>query len=251
MNILVSNDDGIQAEGIKRLAQALSQKGQVYVVAPDQQRSASSHALSLQGTLQVTEVKDFPGAKQAWKTSGTPADCVKLGLDILKRQGIEVDIVYAGINHGANLGSDTMYSGTVSAAAEGAFAGYPAVAVSVCDHHPLYFDGACRLAVSIFDQAIKTAGRTMVISLNTPNIPLEELKGIRIARLGKMTYDGGFHETEPEIYQYKGTLLQIEEDKEDVDARFINEGYATVSAIKYDLNDYEGLKELEGWELSL
>ncbi|MGN0714871.1 MAG: 5'/3'-nucleotidase SurE, partial [Anaerovoracaceae bacterium] len=189
MNILIANDDGIQAEGIRHLAEALSEKGNVYVVAPDTQRSASSHALSIHGRMRAEEVPDFPGAKQAWKLSGTPADCVKLGVEILRRKGIETDIVYAGINHGANLGSDTMYSGTVSAAAEGMFAGYPAVAVSVCSHFPKYFEAACSLAVKVFDRALETAGKGYLISINTPNLPQEEIKGVRTARLGQMTYD--------------------------------------------------------------
>ena len=193
-NILISNDDGIQAEGIRLLAQTLRAKGKVYVVAPDGQRSASSHCLSLHDDLVLTEVTDFLGAEKAWKLSGTPADCVKVGYDILRKQGIMVDIVYAGINHGANLATDTMYSGTVSAAAEGVFLGLPAVAVSVCDHYPKYFDGACDLAAAVFEHAMETKGSGTVVSLNAPNIPRAELKGVKVARLGTLTYHDWFDE---------------------------------------------------------
>lgn len=127
MNILVSNDDGITTEGIKSLAKAMSSCGDVYVVAPHVQRSASSHALSVSGEITLREV-EFEGAKKAYECDGTPADCVKLGIDMLKQEGVIIDVVYAGINHGGNLGTDTMYSGTVSAAAEGMMAGLPAVA---------------------------------------------------------------------------------------------------------------------------
>ena len=119
MNILLANDDGINAEGIRQLAKALRSLGDVYVFAPDRQRSASSHALTIEKQLTIAR-EDFPGAKEAYSVDGTPADCVKLGIYALRDRGIDVDIVYSGINHGGNLGSDTMYSGTVSAAAEGA-----------------------------------------------------------------------------------------------------------------------------------
>lgn len=127
MNILVANDDGIQARGIAELAKALSKAGNVYVAAPNSQRSASSHALSVNDEITMKKI-DFEGATMAFEVGGTPADCVKLALYVLRDKGIDIDVVYAGINHGGNLGTDTMYSGTVSAAAEGLFNGLPAVA---------------------------------------------------------------------------------------------------------------------------
>lgn len=251
MNILIANDDGIQAEGIRRLAQALSKTGDVYVVAPDMQRSASSHALSIHGEMRAEEVQGFPGAKQAWKLSGTPADCVKLGVEIMRRKGIRTDIVYAGINHGANLGTDTMYSGTVSAAAEGMFAGYPAVAVSVCSHFPKHFDAACSLAVKIFDRALASAGKGYVISINTPDLPQEEIRGVRTARLGKVTYDEWFEEDEENVFRYVGEPVKRTDHDADIDVRLIEEGWATISTIRYDLNDYDALKQAEKWKITL
>ena len=251
MNILIANDDGIQAEGIRALAQALAEKGNVYVVAPDTQRSASSHALSIHGEMRAEEVPDFPGAKHAWKLSGTPADCVKLGLEILRRKGLEKDIVYAGINHGANMGTDTMYSGTVSAAAEGMLAGYPAVAVSVCSHFPEHFEAACSLAVKVFDRALETAGKGYLISINTPNLPQQEIKGVRMARLGQMTYDEWFEEKEEMCFRYVGEPVKRTDHDPDIDVRLIEEGWATISTIKYDLNDYEALKQAENWRITL
>ena len=251
MRILIANDDGIQAEGIRALAEALAEKGNVYVVAPDTQRSASSHALSIHGEMYAEEVTDFPGAERAWKLSGTPADCVKLGLEILRRKGIETDIVYAGINHGANLGTDTMYSGTVSAAAEGMFAGYPAVAVSVCSHFPKHFEAACSLAVKAFDHAMETAGKGYLISINTPNLPQEEIKGVRTARLGQMTYDEWFEEEAEMCFRYVGEPVKRTDHDEDIDVRLIEDGWATISTIKYDLNDYDALKQAEKWGITL
>ena len=188
MNILVSNDDGIKAEGIRRLAETLSGQGDVYVFAPDSQRSANSQALSIHEDIIIKKIprESFPVAKQAYSVSGTPADCVKMGIDLLRRKGIEIDVVYAGINHGGNLGSDTMYSGTVSAAAEGAFEGKPAVAVSVNSHTPEHFEGCLVLAEKILPFAMKTAGKGQVISINTPDVPVGEIKGVVPAKLGEV-----------------------------------------------------------------
>lgn len=254
MNILISNDDGIDAIGIKKLVEAMGTCADIYVVAPDTQRSASSHALSLRREITVREV-EFPGAKYALECNGTPADCVKLGLDLLKRQGIHMDAVYAGINLGANLGTDNMYSGTVSAAAEGMLEGVPAVAVSVCSHDATFFEGACKLAVDILPVAMKYKGKLGVISINTPDIPMENIKGVKPARLGTVEYDQWFEEvsrTEGAItYKYTGEPLEKGNHEEDIDVKLIKDGYATISAIKYDLNDYAGLKEMEKWELKI
>lgn len=249
MNILIANDDGIQAEGIRRLAQALSAKGDVYVVAPDGQRSASSHCLGLHDDLVLTEVADFAGAKKAWKLSGTPADCVKVGYDILRKQGIAVDIVYAGINHGGNLATDTMYSGTVSAAAEGMFLGLPAVAVSVCSHAAKHFDAACDLALEVFDHAFETKGLGQVISLNSPNLPKEEIKGVKVAKLGTLTYHNWFEEKEPGVYRYLEAPIFDGSNEPDSDVYLTKHGWSTIAMVKYDLNDYEGLKMAEEWRI--
>ena len=254
MNILISNDDGIDAIGIKKLVEAMGTCADIYVVAPDTQRSASSHALSLRKEITVKEV-EFPGAKYALECNGTPADCVKLGLDLLKKKGIHMDAVYAGINLGANLGTDNMYSGTVSAAAEGMLEGIPAVAVSVCSHDATYFEGACKLAVDVLPIALKAKGRLGVISINTPDIPMENIKGVKPARLGTVEYDQVFEEISrghgTVTYKYTGEPIEIGNHEDDLDVKLINDGYATISAIKYDLNDYAGLKEMEKWELKI
>ncbi|MBR6528700.1 MAG: 5'/3'-nucleotidase SurE [Firmicutes bacterium] len=254
MNILISNDDGIDAIGIKKLVEAMGTCADIYVVAPDTQRSASSHALSLRKEITVREV-EFPGAKYALECNGTPADCVKLGLDLLKKKGIHMDAVYAGINLGANLGTDNMYSGTVSAAAEGMLEGIPAVAVSVCSHDATYFEGACKLAVDVLPIALEAKGRLGVISINTPDIPMENIKGVKPAKLGTVEYDQVFEEISrgngTVTYKYTGEPIEIGNHEDDLDVKLINDGYATISAIKYDLNDYAGLKEMEKWELKI
>ncbi len=254
MNILVSNDDGITTEGIRALVKALSTCGNVYVVAPHVQRSASSHALSVSNEIVMKKV-DFDGAKMAFECDGTPADCVKIGIDVLKEKEIEIDVVYAGINHGGNLGTDTMYSGTVSAAAEGMMAGMPAVAVSVDNHEPTYFEGACQLAVEVFPIVMARKCRRSVISINTPDIPAANIKGVKVAKLGSVEYDQWFEEIARKegsrTYRYRGTPAELDHWTDDMDVKIIRQGYATISAIRYDLNDYEGLEEIKGWGLKI
>src|SRR5665648_822209 len=138
MNILVANDDGIRAEGIYQLVRALSSVADIYVCAHDVHRSASGHSISIGVSLKIEEVQ-FENAKLALEISGTPADCVKLGLKILDKKGIKIDMVFSGINHGGNLGTDTLYSGSVSAPIECAFNGTTALAVSVKAHFPQGF----------------------------------------------------------------------------------------------------------------
>lgn len=254
MNILISNDDGISTEGIKALVKTMSRLGDVYVVAPHTQRSASSHALSVHSLLTVKQV-EFEGARLAYECDGTPADCVKLGIDLLKRQGINTDIVYTGINHGGNLGTDTMYSGTVSAAAEGMMAGLPAVAVSVNGHQATHFEGACELAARVFPHALEMKGRRWVISINTPDVEKSLIKGVKTARMGILEYDQWFEEAGgedgKEVFRYRGEPAELDPETEETDMRLVREGFATIAAVKYDLNDYEGLEKIKEWEITI
>lgn len=254
MNILVANDDGIKARGLAELVRALAGAGNVYVAAPDSQRSASSHALSVNDELTMTKV-DFAGATMAFKVSGTPADCVKLALYVLREQGIDIDVVYSGINHGGNLGTDTMYSGTVSAAAEGLFNGLPAVAVSVNDHQAAYFETACRLALSVLPHVLQDKARLGVVSINTPNLPPEQIRGVKTAVLGPVKYHEWFNvvrdEGEKVTYSYSGTPKNMDCWSAETDARLVREGYATISSVKYDQSDAEGNAVIAQWKLAL
>ena len=254
MNILVANDDGIQARGIAELAKALSKAGNVYVAAPNSQRSASSHALSVNDEITMKKI-DFEGATMAFEVGGTPADCVKLALYVLRDKGIDIDVVYAGINHGGNLGTDTMYSGTVSAAAEGLFNGLPAVAVSVNDHQASHFEGACRLALAVLPLVMEEGKNLGVVSINTPDIPADEIKGVKTATLGKIKYHEWFNVVEENgdkvTYSYSGTPKNMDCWGDDTDAKLVRDGYATISSVKYDQNDVEGNAIIEKWNLKI
>ena len=141
MNILISNDDGIAANGIRVLTEELSKKHNVYVIAPDRERSAAGHSLTLHTPLRVEEIDETQtGAKKTWVTTGTPGDCVKIGVSAILSKEEQPDFVISGINHGPNLGADILYSGTVSCAMEGAMLGIPSIAVSLASMHSDYED---------------------------------------------------------------------------------------------------------------
>jgi len=250
MKILVANDDGIKAEGIHRLVEALSRDADIYVAAPHIQRSTSGHSISVNSPIEVNEI-GFDNAKLAFEITGTPADCVKLGLNLLAKRGVEIDMVFSGINHGGNLGTDTLYSGTVSAAMEGCFCKKPSVAVSVDSHTPKNFEMACELARGTCAKAFGRIGHRTLISINTPDLPKSHIKGVKYARLGVKEYIERF---EPKIteggaiqYWYGGEPVFYEGLESDIDVIAMQEGYATITPMHYDLTDYSLLTEISSW----
>jgi 5'-nucleotidase len=250
MNILAVNDDGIRAEGLYRLVETLSGVADVYVCAPHIQRSASSHSISILSPLKVNEV-EFENAKLAFEITGTPADCVKLGLYLLAERGVEIDMVFSGINLGSNLGTDTLYSGTVSAAGEGCFSKKPSVAISVNDHHATHFELACELALGVCQRAYGKFDYRTVININTPNLPKEEIKGVKFARLGPREYNERFEQKEADgeiQYWYSGKPVFYEGSAE-FDVIAIQQNYAVITPIQYDLTDYKVLEEIEKWRI--
>ena len=251
MNILAVNDDGIHAEGLKALVRGLSGKADVYVCAPDSQRSAKSHSITLGQPVMIEET-EFPFAREAYITSGSPADCTKIGLQFFAEKGISIDMVYSGINMGSNLGRDTLYSGTIGAAAEGALNGVYSVAVSVDDHNAVYFDTAVKLACDVMDLVRDSLESSVVLSINTPNLPGEKIKGIRYLPLaGRRYYDDRFHKSEGEGYCLSGQPLaaQREETENDMDAA--EDGYAVITPLKFDFTDYGNLQIIKEWSLNI
>ena len=250
IKILVANDDGIRAEGIYQLVKALSTVADIYVCAPHVQRSASGHSISI-GVPLTIKVVPFDHAKLALEISGTPADCVKLGLKILEKKGIKIDMVFSGINHGGNLGTDTLYSGTVSAAIEGAFNGVPSVAVSVNDHSPTYFEYACDLAVKTLKKVYGKLDCDTVLNINVPNLPMDQVKGVKYTRLGKREYENWFREEDDKKgdkeYWYSGVPVIYDDLAEDIDVRSMQDGYASITPLHYDLTSHSLLDDLKKW----
>lgn len=250
MNILVSNDDGIDAQGIKELARVLSQIANIYVCAPHIQRSACGHGITVGKPINIREV-EFPNVKRAWEITGTPADCVKIGLSMLSDQGVKIHKVCSGINHGGNLGTDTLYSGTVSAAIEGCICGLPAIAVSINDHNPVTFEVASELAVNIVKTSTGKIDSNTVLNINIPNLPASEVKGMKITRLGAREYEEWFKPKKGDNgeleYWYSGTPVVYENLPEDIDVVAIQDGYASVTPLHYDLTSYRLIEEVKSW----
>jgi 5'-nucleotidase len=248
MNVYISNDDGIRAEGIKRLAAALSEVADIYIGAPEGQCSATGHGISLLEPVGVRRT-EFPGARLAYAIDGTPADCVKLGLGLMEKEGIVIDKVFSGINLGGNLGTDTVYSGTVAAALEGLLCGYPAVAVSVNSHAPTYFEFAEELAVKAALLDFAQVDGQLMLNINVPNLPKEEIKGVKVTGLGRREYRGEFVEKENSggvrKFGYAGVPVYYDDidcDTNDVGAD--QEGYAAVAPIHFDMTNHALIEKL-------
>lgn len=233
MKILISNDDGIFAPGIEALVQAFSGAGyEVIVCAPDSQRSAASHSLSIGRPLTVKEV-DFPGAAKAYAVGGTPADCVKLGLTVLCP---EAQAVVSGVNKGYNVGTDILYSGTVAAAMEGAICGRPALAISQMEKRT-DFSRAAALAVEMFEKLMKNPLAPLsVLNVNYP--ACDEIKGVLTAGMGQLHY---IEHYSPTVYDGQAAYVlmgEVEKDrKQSDDYEKLLKGYATVTVLHYDMTD--------------
>lgn len=250
MNILVVNDDGIGSAGLAALVSHLSAAADVYVCAPDGQRSAKSHSITLGENITVKEAF-VSGAKKALTASGTPADCTKIGLQLFGEMGVTIHMVYSGINMGSNLGRDTLYSGTVGAAAEAALSGYHAVAVSVDDHEAVYFDTAGKLAVDAISHIYGKMDPSVVININTPNLPAEKIRGIKFARLGNRYYDDKFHLTEDGTYALSGEPTPSESHGADSDVAAAGADYAVITPLQFDFTDHAALENIRDWRFEL
>ncbi len=252
MNVLVSNDDGIYAPGIMALVKAISREANVYVCAPDDQRSASGHSISIGKLIEITEIP-FQYASRAFAISGTPADSVKLGLKYLGTLGVEIDMVFSGINHGSNLGTDTLYSGTVSAALEGCICGIPSVAISLDSHFGKDFSIAGNIAAETLRKTFGKLDAKTVLNINVPNLPEKEIKGVRVTRLGEREYDQWFMSEEGEDgitrYRYSGKPVIYEELSQDIDVLAMQEGYITITPLRYDLTNHDLIKEVITWKI--
>ena len=218
MKILISNDDGVMAEGIKALVLELSKEHDVYVVAPDRERSAAGHSLTLHTPIRVEELESKFGAKRIWITSGTPGDCVKIGINAILSEDEKPDLIISGINHGPNLGTDILYSGTVSCAMEGAMMGYPSIAVSLASMtcEPELFKNVA-VFMSKFIHKIKEFPfpKKSILNINVPASP-ESLDIVQADLAGKM-YDTDVEERIdpfgiPYYWIVGGLLLDDDED---------------------------------------
>jgi 5'-nucleotidase len=244
MHILLSNDDGYLAEGLNALANALREHAEISVVAPDRNRSAASNSLTLEMPLRA-----YATDNGFIKVDGTPTDCVHLAITGLLDH--EPDMVFAGINHGSNLGDDVLYSGTVAAATEGRFLGLPAIAISLVGSNPIHFETAADVAVTLLKQLVKKPlPKDTILNVNVPDVALKNLKGFKATRLGQR------HKSEPVIKNKdpRGRIIYwvgppgAEQDAgPGTDFYAINEGYVSVTPLQVDLTRYESIDALASW----
>ena len=252
VRILVTNDDGIQAPGLRVLARELAGLGSVLVVAPDRERSGTGHGITVHTPLRVTPV-DWGEGIQAFTLNGTPADCVKLGIDALADG--PCDLVMSGVNRGPNLGTDVLYSGTVSGAVEGYLQGLPALAVSLdsfTSREQAYVPAA-RLARNLAEKLLGLEA-PLLLNVNVPAPRAEgPAKGVRITRLGVRRYRDVFHRrTDPRgkaYYWLAGRAVDLDQGP-DTDASAVREGYISVTPIHFDLTHHEMIQTLKGWDWS-
>lgn len=254
MKVLLTNDDGIFAEGLQVLARHFEKIADTYVVAPDHEQSAAGHSITMHRPLRAEKVKflhspDLP----AWAVNGTPADCVKLAVEAVLP--VKPDLVVSGINRGANLGTDVLYSGTVSAAIEGAILGYPAIAVSLTEYKNPVYDAAaefvCELAKIIVEKKLPP---DTLLNVNVPGCPKEEIKGMAVTRLGVRLYKNAFEERKDprgRTYYWLAGELVDNEDDDDTDVAAIKRCAISVTPIHFDLTNRELLQKLRDWKLEL
>ena len=250
MIILVTNDDGIDAVGIQKLATMAKNLGEVWVVAPDKQCSAMSQRIHVRGELIVQRRKDFPvEGVQAFSVSGTPADCVKVALmEILPQKP---DIVFSGINIGYNVGQDILYSGTVSCAMEGAMMGYPAMAVSLASmsSEPELFANVAKFIGKFIHKIedYKFPPKT-ILNVNVPGLMPEDLAGVAITKLGgKMFTDEYDKRVDPrgKVYYWMAGELIRHCDNDDSDINALRWNKVSITPITFEMTEASVIPELE------
>ncbi len=251
MRILVSNDDGIFAPGIKALAETLAIENEVYVIAPDRERSANGHALTLHKPLRAEEMNLFNRVKAAWQVNGTPSDCVKLGVGAILEE--MPDIVVSGINRGQNMGTDIIYSGTVSAAMEGNILGIPSIAVSLGSFADIHYQtGADFILKFVKNLETKKLPPKTLLNVNVPAIPADKVAGVKVTKLGVHRYTDVFEKRVDlrgkTYYWLAGESLEYE-DEENTDIVAVKQNYISITPIHYDLTNYEFLGDLTKWNM--
>ncbi|NLW22756.1 MAG: 5'/3'-nucleotidase SurE [Tissierellia bacterium] len=249
MRLLIVNDDGIYEKGIQKLARELEKDYELTIVAPENQRSAQSHAITLEKSLIVKEV-ELEGIKsKAYSVSGTPVDCVRVALDKLVKE--PVDLVISGVNAGLNVGLDILYSGTVSAAIEAHMYKIPSIALSAkWDNGKINYDLAVNFVKDLLEKSKEQIIKNnIILSINTPLLEEDQIKGVKVCKIGGIVYDYYYMEDG----KVKGeSTLRIDGRRqhgpeEDTDRYYISKGYITITPLHYDLTNYDLLEEVESW----
>lgn len=243
---MVTNDDGVHSKGLHQLAKRLKSLGEVTVIAPDRERNAASHALTLHKPLRVEQMGDA-----LYAVNGTPTDCVNLGVNALLDK--RPNLVVSGINKGGNVGDDVTYSGTVSAAIEGTLLGIPSFAVSLFNDGEFNFAAAAEFAVRLARLIVEHGlPKDTLLNVNVPNLPISAIRGVKVTCLGKRIYDRSniVAKTDPRGrgYYWIGANETSWEERKDTDDLAIRDRMVSVTPIHLDLTNYAVLERLRGWE---
>jgi len=240
MNILVVNDDGINAKGLSILAKAASYHGSVFVAAPKVQQSAKSASITYFGHIDVEEVEPIFGSVRTIVVDGTPADCVRLGVKVFEQ---EFDLVLSGINHGVNLAMDVQYSGTIAAAFEASIMGLNAIAFSAADIDLDYiFDETVKLLDEIIENELYLD--TDILNINYPHQSFKKVVGTKLTSMGLRIQHSEYIKTEkPNEYRILSSNVFVKE-KDDADMTAFNAGYVSITPLKLDRTDYKKLKKV-------
>lgn len=250
MKILISNDDGILANGIRALIEALSTRHEVYVVAPDRERSAAGHSLTLHSPLRVEEVDAKYGAKRCWMTTGTPGDCVKLAINAILDENEKPDLVISGINHGPNLGADILYSGTVSCAMEGAMMGYPSIATSLASMRNEYEDFlfSANFIAELLNRldTYKIPPKT-ILNINIPGLDKEDISGIEITELGRRMFTDAYEkriDPRGKVYYWMAGELITEPVNASTDIAAVRNNKISITPVTYEMTRLNIMQDL-------
>jgi 5'-nucleotidase len=245
--ILVTNDDGIHSKGLIVLAKALQEIGDVLVVAPDSEKSAIAHSLTLHRPLRVEKIK-----KNFYAVDGTPADCVHLGVNVILPK--RPRLIVSGINKGGNLGDDIIYSGTVSAAFEGTLLGIPSFAIYLVSRSHFKFDVAAQFALRTARYIIKKGlPKDTFLNINVPNLDEKEIKSYKITQQGRFIHngDGVIEKTDPrgrKYYWIGGGQLILDKGR-NTDVEAVSKSYISITPLNLDLTNYSSIRELKKWRI--
>lgn len=242
LHILVANDDGIHAEGIQTLAKELSKFAQITVIAPDRNRSAASGSLTLTNPLRPQKLDD-----NRYALNGTPADCVHLALNGFIKE--PVDMVVSGINAGVNLGDDVLYSGTVATALEGRHLRLPAIAVSLAGTN--HYDTAAKIVADLIQKMPENPLKPQeILNINVPDLPLDEIKGIQICKLGNRSQSAqvvAMEDPRKETVYWFGAAGKPQNNGAGSDFYAISQGYVSITPLQWDMTAHQSLEKLQSW----
>ncbi len=253
MRILISNDDGIAANGIRALSEALSEYHEVYIVAPDRERSAAGHSLTLHTPLRVEKL-DEPAYKSTatWVTTGTPGDCIKIAINSVLEEHEQPDLIISGINHGPNLGADILYSGTVSCAMEGAMLGVPSIAVSYASMHGEYedFRFAAKFITSFVNKKLKEFDfpTKTILNINVPSVDEDDISGIAITELGRKMFTDHYEKrVDPrgKVYYWMAGELINEPNDANTDVAAVQNNKISITPVTYEMTHFALMDDLE------